>query len=521
MGSTHTVEECDIAVIGGSLGGVAAALAAAESGAQVVLTEETDWIGGQVTSQAVSALDEYRWIEQVQGSANYARFRIALRKYYEEEYQAPARMLDGSPLNPGNGWVSRLCFEPRVGLSVLQEMLAPYVWGGRLQILTRHHPVLCEGDPTELQGVEVVSARGDRVMLRAGYYLDATDLGDLLPLAGVPYVSGAEAWEDTHEPHASRDGAHPERVQSFTVCFLVQFCPGENHTIRKPQGYSSNRVKQPYSLMLTNHLHKTVPYNFFASTEERPLPFWTYRRVFDAAMLNPAGRGGDIALINWPSNDYRWGNLIDRTPECKSRVFSAARQLSRGFLYWLQTEAPRDDRRGYGYPELKILPSAVGTRTGFAQAPYVRESRRIVSMRRIVEQDIALEANAGKKQAVFPDSVGIGWYPIDLHACVGDEGTMFAPTIPFQIPLGALIPRDCRNLIAACKNIGTTHLTNGSYRLHPVEWSIGEAAGTLAAFCGQIGCSPQSVWENTEKLADFQALLRKRGVRLEWPKEFT
>lgn len=521
MTPTVAVEECDVAVIGGSLGGVAAALAAAESGAQVVLTEETAWIGGQVTNQAVSALDENRWIERVQGSANYAHFRIAVQNYYTNKYQVPAHMPDGSPLNPGNGWVSRLCFEPRVGLSVLQDMLTPHIQAGRLKIYTRHHAALCVGDSTKIQDVEVVSEWGDRVMLRAGYYLDATDLGDLLPLAGVPYVSGAEAWEDTHEPHASRNGAHPERVQSFTVCFLVQYCPGENHTIPKPRGYDANRAKQPYSLTLTNHLHQTVPYNFLTSTQERPLPFWTYRRVFDAAMLNPTGRGGDIALINWPSNDYRWGNLIDRSPENKASVLSAARQLSRGFLYWLQTEAPRDDHRGYGYPELRLLPSAAGIRTGFAQAPYVRESRRIVSLRRILEQDITLEANTGKKQAVFQDSVGIGWYPIDLHACVGDEDTMFAPTIPFQIPLGALIPRDCRNLIAACKNIGTTHLTNGSYRLHPVEWSIGEAAGALAAYCGQKDCSPQSVWENTEKLADFQALLRKRGVRLEWPKEFT
>ena len=60
---------------------------------------------------------------------------------------------------------------------------------------------------------------------------------------------------------------------------------------------------------------------------------------------------------------------------------------------------------------------------------------------------------------------------------------MYAPTLPFQIPLGALIPIECDNLLAACKNINTTHLSNGAYRLQPVEWSIGEAAGSLAAYC--------------------------------------
>ena len=188
-----------------------------------------------------------------------------------------------------------------------------------------------------------------------------------------------------------------------------------------------------------------------------------------------------------------------------------------GFLYWLQTECIRDDGKGFGYPELKILPDAVGTRSGIAQAPYVRESRRILSLRRIVEQDIIVAANPGKQQAAFPDSCGIGSYPMDLHACVGDERTMFAPTLPFQIPLGALIPVACDNLIAACKNIGTTHLTNGSYRLQPVEWSIGEAAGTLAAHCIHTAASPSVVWGQAERLTAFQDVLRVRGVRLEWP----
>src|SRR3712207_8348422 len=43
-------------------GGCAAALAACRAGLRVVLSEETDWIGGQLTSQAVPP-DEHPWIE--------------------------------------------------------------------------------------------------------------------------------------------------------------------------------------------------------------------------------------------------------------------------------------------------------------------------------------------------------------------------------------------------------------------------------------------------------------------------
>ena len=520
-------KECDIAIIGGSLGGVAAALSAAQAGLRVILTEETAWIGGQATNQAVSALDEYPLIEEVPPTRRYAAFRQAIRAWYAQTYQAPGSMPDSAPLNPGNGWVSRLCFEPRVGWQVLQEMLAPYVASGRVEVFTHCQPVQCSGDGTHIRQVEVVRSEKQRLksslQISASYYLDATDLGDLLPLAGVPYVTGAESIEDSGEPHASLDGPHPERVQSFTVCFLVEYCPGENHLIRKPAGYARFRQRQPYSLTLINHQGQEVPYNFFTATTERPLPFWTYRRAFDARLLT-GGQGHDIALINWPANDYRWGNLIDQRPGKKRLILDEAQRLSLGFLYWLQTEVRRDDGQGYGYPELKLLPQAVGTRSGLAQAPYIRESRRILGLRRVVEQDITVDQNPGKTQADFTDSVGIGSYPMDLHTCVNEDEatagrTMFSATLPFQVPLGALIPRQCDNLIAACKNISTTHLTNGSYRLHPVEWAIGEAAGGLAAYCCHQAVTPLTVWSDPHHLPEFQLELQSQGVNLSWPEK--
>jgi hypothetical protein len=507
---------CDVAVIGGSLGGVAAALAAVESGASVILTEATPWIGGQVTNQAVAPLDEHALVETVPATRSYAAFRAAVRRHYQDTYGAPASMPDGSPLNPGNGWVSRLCFEPRVGLQVLENMLHPHVESGRLQILPRTRPVAVQGDPTHLQAVDVVSPTR-HYRLSAHYFLDATDLGDLLPLADVPYVTGAEAKEDTGEVYASPDGPHPERIQSLTFCFLVEFRPGENHTIKKPSGYARFRDRQPYSLTLYNREGQAIHYNFFTATPERPLPFWTYRRVLDGSFLRPGGGLNDVALINWHGNDYHWDSPIDQPPARQTAILDEARRLSLGFLYWLQTEAPHDDGKGHGYPELKLLPNAVGTRSGLAMAPYVREARRIRGLYRITAQDILVETNPGKRQAAFADSVGIGWYAMDLHPAVGDPTSMYAPTLPFQIPLGALIPLECDNLLAACKNINTTHLSNGAYRLQPVEWSIGEAAGSFAAYCWRKGLKPHRIYAEAERLSEFQAYLRQRGVLTEWP----
>lgn len=510
--------ECDVAVIGGSLGGVAAALAAAESGARVVLTEATAWIGGQATSQAVSALDEHRLVEVVESTRNYACFRRKIREFYCDQYGVPVRAGDGRWLNPGGGWVSDLCFEPKVGLGVLLKMLAPHVEAGRLRILAHAHPVSCEGNPGYMKSVSVWQ-RGRKITIQGQLFLDATDTGDLLPLARVPYVTGAEAKEDTGEKDASLNGPHPERIQSFTYCFLVEYCPGEKHVIHKPRGYEEFKARQPYSLTLHNRAGEAIHYNFMKATDERPLPFWTYRRVFDAGQLDRSGNGRDVALINWHGNDYHWASPIDQPPEMQVSILNEARRLSLGFLYWLQTEVERDDGSGFGYPELRLLPEAVGTRSGLSMAPYWRESRRIRGLRRIVAEDILAAANPGKDQAAFPDSVGIGWYPMDLHPAVGDDTTMFAPTMPFQIPLGALIPQDCDNLIASCKNIATTHLSNGAYRLHPVEWSIGEAAGSLAAFCVRNGLVPHQVHASPERLRSFQTFLQQRGVSLSWPQE--
>ena len=76
--------ECEVLVVGGGTGGVAAALAAARRGRQTCLVEETDWLGGQLTSQGVSALDEHDLIESFGGTASYDALRRAIRAHYEE-----------------------------------------------------------------------------------------------------------------------------------------------------------------------------------------------------------------------------------------------------------------------------------------------------------------------------------------------------------------------------------------------------------------------------------------------------
>jgi hypothetical protein len=509
------VIECDVAVIGGGLGGVAAALRACRSGGSVCLTEETPWLGGQATSQGVSALDEHDYIESFGATASYYELREAIRDQYRQHYELSDVARAAPFLNPGAGWVSRLCFEPSVAALALVGMLLPEIREGRLQILYRARPVSARRTGDKISAVIVAGPEEEHNEIRASWFLDATELGDLLPLVDADWTTGAESREQTNEPDARPDGPAPRLTQSWTMPFVVDLCPGEDHTIAPPPGYEQMRDAQPFTLTMT-YGSRDLTYKVFDPVTDLPGSFWTYRRIVAATQFASGEVEGDLAMINWAGNDFHGGDLIAASPAERQELIRKAKDLSLGLLYWLQTEVPRDDGSGLGYPELRLRTDVLGTADGLSMMPYVRESRRILARTTIRQQDVAASHQSGARALDFRDSVGLGWYPIDIHGLPGDVAAT-GPTRPFQIPLGALIPRrGPTNLLAACKNIGTTHMTNGCYRLHPVEWSIGEAAGALAAFCVGENCSAAAVCDESHRLRRFQSRLIAAGVPLYW-----
>ncbi|MGO8929095.1 MAG: FAD-dependent oxidoreductase [Limisphaerales bacterium] len=522
----------DLVIIGGGLGGCAAALSAARNGLRVILTEETDWIGGQLTAQAVPP-DENPWIETCGGTRSYLSLRQQIREYYLRYFPLTAEARAKPYLNPGNGWVSRLCHEPRVSLAVLQQLLAPYAGGQRILVLLRHRAVdaLTGGDRVEAVRVRSLES-GNEVILRAPYFVDATELGDLLPLTKTEYVTGAESQKETGEPQAPPEAA-PQNMQSFTCCFAMDYLRGEDHTIEKPREYAFwhefvPAIKPPWPGRLLSW-QRSDPVSGKPETletdPEKGTGFWTYRRIADKSLFAEGAYPGDIALVNWPQNDYMLGNLCEVSAEEAARHLDRAKQLSLSLLYWLQTEAPRPDG-GTGWRGLRLRPDVVGTEDGLAKYPYIRESRRIRAEFTVIEQHVATEFRMKETGASredvnateFKDSVGIGSYRIDLHPSTGGDNYIDISSVPYQIPLGSLLPRRVVNLLPACKNLGVTHITNGCYRLHPVEWGIGEAVGALAAFCLMKKRLPREVRKQGELLKAFQALLTDQGVPLAWPK---
>ena len=270
---------------------------------------------------------------------------------------------------------------------------------------------------------------------------------------------------------------------------------------------------------------KPVANSFIPEGAEDPSLFniWSYRRIINRKNFIPGTYRGDITIVNWPQNDYLPGNLIDASPADFDRHLEGARQVSLSLLYWLQTEVPRPDK-GYGWPGIRPRGDIMGTSDGLAKAPYIRESRRIRALFTVLEEHVGLANRSqvtGKKQDVkaadFHDSIGVGYYRIDLHPSCAGTNYIDIDSLPFQIPLGALIPVRMKNLVAANKNIGTTHITNGCYRLHPVEWNIGESAGSLVAYALGKKVTPEAVRQSENLLNEFQALIRSQGIETQWP----
>ena len=509
--------EADIAIIGGGTGGCAAALAALKMNRTVILTEETDWIGGQFTQQGVPP-DEHPWIETQGATASYLQFRQAIRSYYRRVYSI--RNPESELLNPGNCGVSRLCHEPRVALSILYDWFAPYLSSGQLRILLNVQPVSAEVNEDRIESVNLSPPHG---VIHAKYFIDATEDGLLLELSQTEHITGAES--DTGELHASsRPG--PQNMQAPTWCFAMDYRPGEDHTIERPRSYDYWRDYVPpidppwpgklFSLIYSNPITlqpTTASFDPRPGVKTENFNLWTYRRLIDSGLFEPGTYPGSISLVNWPQNDYINGNLFGNLDSTYHR--QSAHDLSRALFYWLQTEVPREDG-GQGWPGLRLRGDVMGTSDGLAKAPYLRESRRIQSEFTVTEDHVGEEARKGSKRAEhFEDSVGVGSYRIDLHPSTGGDNYIDVASLPFEIPLGALIPVRMRNLLPAAKNIGVTHITGGCYRLHPVEWNIGEVAGILAGWCIEKSNTPTGV--RARHLQEFQNILVEQGVQLRWP----
>lgn len=504
---------CDILVAGATTGGVAATLEAARRGHSVCLAEETDSLGGQFTS--VPALDEHKFIEISGATRSYHQFRNRIREHYRKNFRLSAAAANWENLNPGSCYVSSLCYEPKVTEQLLEEMMKAYA--SRVQLLKRTRVV-----HIERSGDRIVSALAynfaakETVRIRPRFVLDATEMGDLLPLAKVPYAVGSEAQSETKEPHAAPQ-PNTACVQSFTYTFGVEHREGEDHRIAKPEGYERIRDSQPFGLRV-NYPEEfgwrgAYTYTVFGDdpaipNNMSPRPFFPWRRLLATRNFEAGQVPRDLVLMNWPRQDYHDESVLDRTPSDTARILQAAKRVAMSFLYWMQHDIPRDDGKGTGYAGFFLRKDVMSSTDGLSKYPYIRESRRIRGQGVVAEQDLNIDVDGESRARPWADSVGTGFYMVDIHPCGANErGRMMMPK-PFQIPMAAMLPKGLVNFLPAAKNLGVTHLTNGAFRLHPIEWNVGESAAVIASLALTAGSLPAA--------AKVQPELAAIGVPLVW-----
>lgn len=491
---------CDVVICGDSLGGCSAALQLLDLGLQVVMVTDFPWVGGQLTSQAVPP-DEHPWIEEFGSTCRYRDLRERIRAAYRELPLTEAAKVNPR-LNPGGGWVSRICHDPRISAQILEEMLAE---AGQLKRVKG--PAL----RAEVKGDKIVALETHSHRLEADFFLDATELGDLLVLSGAEHVTGSESQADTGEPDAPEQ-ADPRCQQGLTWCAAFGWDPEGDHTIEKPDQYERWSQYEPpnWTGRLFSFVYPNVQTGQPTRLELFPkegLGWFTYRQIVWPQHWQTPPHA--VSLVNWPQNDLLEGSLLLGEAE-KKETLANSRQLTLSLLYWLQTEV--------GAKGLYMAPDILGTPDGFAQAPYIRESRRAATVTRLREQDVAAKLNPGlKRTPTRSDGVCVGSYRLDLHPRINGDPTLDISSLPYQIPLGCFVPVRITNLAPACKNIGVTHIVNGCTRLHPVEWCIGEVAGLLAAQSVRLGRTPQQIEASATETESFRQMLAARGVEVDWP----
>ncbi len=508
---------CEVVIVGAGLGGVSAALTATKAGHSVCMTEPTLWVGGQATSQGVSAFDDNKWIDTTGGTASYLDLSRRIRVYYagfrRDKAMTVNAAIEGPMANPGGCWVGRLCFEPEPAEKILLEILQPALASGRLKLWTHTVPVEVKRSGRRFESVLTYDfGKSAWMRLRGQYFVEASELGELLPLSGTPFRIGAESQAETHERNAPVV-ADPHASQSFTYPFILEKGPLQGGLGEaKPPQYESFL---PHYTMVVDYGHgKLLTYGFHEAKKGLPGSFWVYRRSIDAARFDPAKYPEDRAMINWSSNDHCDVNLLSGDPLLQAHALQDAKRVSLGFAWWIRHEVERDDSTGKGYPELAVLQHAMGSEDGLSQHPYIRESRRIIPLRTVAEEDLAVDFQQGARAERYPDSVGIGWYPIDIHSC--DRQDFVSQSKPYEIPLGSLIARDVDNLMAVGKAMGTTHITNGAYRLHPTEWAAGEAAGATLAWALEHRLGLAAIDQDPVQMQGLQRSLVTQGHPIFW-----
>lgn len=430
--------QTDVLVVGGGTSGVAAGIAAARLGVATVVAEETVWLGGMLSAAGVSATDGNHLLP----SGLWGEFRDSLYAHY------------GGPGKVATGWVSNTHFEPHVAHEIWQAMAQKE---RHLKVMHRLRFL-----KTIVKGKKIIGALFEvagtpkKLSIYARQVIDATELGDVIASAGIPFDIGMEAsaltGENVNVP------ATNSIIQDLTyVAILKDYGKNADCTIAKPSGYDPREFDGCCLDFYTD------------TTRIKP-------GVDCAKMVTYAKLPSNKYLINWPGygNDI-YLNVIGLSPLERAAQLQKAKQQTLRYIYFLQDQL--------GYKNLGLADDEFPTSDRLALIPYYREGRRMQGLVRFKIQDIAQPYL--QTQPLYRTGIAVGDYPIDHHHRKNPAAPQhlgFYPIPSFSVPMGSLLPSaSYSGLIAAEKGISVSNVVNGTTRLQPCVLLIGQAAGTLAA----------------------------------------
>ena len=439
---SHSDDSVDVLIIGGGASGVTAGIQSARMGAATLIVEETEWLGGMLTSAGVSAVDGNYDLP----AGLFGEFRGHLADYY------------GGLDSLKTGWVSAVLFEPSVGNKIFHEMV-----DAEKNLKVWHNATLVKLERENDAWIAQIQMKDNTIKkIHAKILIDGTELGDIAKMCGVKYDVGMESRHDTKEDIAPEEKNNI--VQDITyVAILKDY--GKDVTIPCPEGYN----KDEFACACASHV---------CIMPKEPDRVWSKDMMITYGKLP-----NNKYMINWPieGNDY-YVNLIEMTREEREEALKYAKHYTMCFVYFLQHEL--------GFNTLGLADDEYPTADKLPFIPYHRESRRIHGLVRF-DLNHACEPFR-QSQPLYRTCIAVGNYPVDHHHTRyhGYEelpNLYFHPIPSYGLPLGTLIPKDVEGLIVAEKSISVSNIINGTTRLQPMVMQIGQAAGALAALAVKEG----------------------------------
>lgn len=496
-----TVLKTDVVVVGGTPGGITAAIAAARLGQSVLLIESHAHIGGMSASGLGKSDVEQRHLI----GGLFLEFTERVHKYYQNHFSPDSENVSLSQ----NGYY----FEPLVAEKIFCEMLAAE---SNITVLTKHRLLSAQANNNTLTGIIVSDIDAhEESLIHGQVFIDATYEGDLLAVAGAEFRLGRESRDEFNEPHAGivyydyhhqkfmpgSTGDGDDRLPAYTYRLCLTTDPlNAFRMTSSPPDYNRSHYLGYFDDLKAGRL--AGPTSFKPGRGFEPAHFNTIVRALSVTRLpnqktdvniNPRALGFPFPEEN---QGYIQGDEFTRRTICE-RI----RNMTLGLLWFLQNDdaIPLEQR---DLANQYHLPLDEFTDNGhFPFQLYVREARRLVGEFTLTEGHITRQYSKGlhQKECIsHPDTIAVGEFPIDSFPCrkrqPGDEvvlegylGMLDHITRPYEIPYRIMIPQTINGLIVPVA-ASTTHVAFSSIRMEPTWMALGQAAGVAAhlSLCDQV-----------------------------------